>query len=428
MPAHAALCGGLADHQVAHAHRAAHLTLDLRRGWTECIRSTPVPRGRAQKINKPILSANTTPSHLDLTTKHTKHSPPVAAPAPTTLRPLPTLAWAALGVTTVGLAYPSPSAAAAAAGAAVAPSSAGAGAVPSPSSSAAAADDVYAPPVLPPAGLPAHVTLYQYEVCPFCCKVKAALDFYGVPYSVVEVSPLTKRQLKGLGGGQFKKVPVAILDAGSVVADSSAIISRLAAGAQAAGKGGKGGKGGWPLFGGRSTATTTTPGDASASAAAVSPAAAELAWRRWVDGRLVRVLTLNIYRSPGEAWQAFDYITQAGNFGGAAETAAARVLGAGMMWAIAGRLAAKYGILQAPRDALASVGGEWVDGALGGGARPFAGGQGGPDLADLSAFGVWRAVKGTDTFEAAMEGNAALAAWYGRMEGVVGPSARVEVK
>lgn len=29
-------------------------------------------------------------------------------------------------------------------------------------------------------GLPKEITLYQYEVCPFCCKVKAALDFYKV--------------------------------------------------------------------------------------------------------------------------------------------------------------------------------------------------------------------------------------------------------
>eukprot|EP00955_Chlamydomonas_euryale_P002700 28974-Chlamydomonas_euryale.AAC.1 len=29
-------------------------------------------------------------------------------------------------------------------------------------------------------GIPGSITLYQYEVCPFCCKVKAALDFYKV--------------------------------------------------------------------------------------------------------------------------------------------------------------------------------------------------------------------------------------------------------
>lgn len=31
-------------------------------------------------------------------------------------------------------------------------------------------------------GLPKAITLYQYEVCPFCCKAKAALDYYKVLY------------------------------------------------------------------------------------------------------------------------------------------------------------------------------------------------------------------------------------------------------
>ena len=364
---------------------------------------TPICHGHAPLEQPPPL-----PSSI-------KHSASSATASTThAARPLPTLAWAALGAAGAGLAYPAPAAASSAAAAADPPAQAAVAA-----EGEAASVDVYAPPDPPPSGLPAHVTLYQYEVCPFCCKAKAALDFYGVPYTVVEVSPLTKRQLKW---GPHRKVPVAVLDDGSVVADSSAIVSRLAAGARAE-AGGK--KGGWlkRASPSSSTATTTTPDGGDT---VVPPPVAEAAWRRWVDGRLVRVLTLNIYRTPGEAWQAFDYITEAGNFGGALETGAARVVGAGMMWAIAGRLASKYGIAEAPRDALASVGREWVGGALGGGARPFAGGVAGPDLADLSAFGVWRAVRGTDTFSAAMEGNPALAAWYGRMEGAVGPSARVE--
>lgn len=416
--------GGTRSHARLTAHSSFRLIPGVERG-----RHTSQPGGSQKK--KPDRRCPPRPPLRLL-------SFPIPSPLapPVALRPLPTLAWAALGATAAGLAYPSPAATSAAAAVATAtpPSPSPPGSSASAAGAEAEAVDVYAPPSPLPTRLPAHVTLYQYEVCPFCCKAKAALDYYGVPYTTVEVSPLTKRQLKW---GPHKKVPVAVLDGpgdgGEVVADSSAILSRLAAGAAAAGGGGggAGGKKGWFGGGGQpaSTATTATPpGDdtAAASTAPLSPAAAERAWRRWVDGRLVRVLTLNIYRTPGEAWQAFSYIADAGNFGGALETGAARVVGAGMMWAIAGRLAAKYGIVEAPRDALASVGVEWVDGALGGGARPFAGGAARPDLADLSAFGVWRAVRGTDTFEAAMEGNPALAAWYGRMEGAVGPSARVE--
>jgi microsomal prostaglandin-E synthase 2 len=32
----------------------------------------------------------------------------------------------------------------------------------------------------PTGQLPHSITLYQYEVCPFCCKVKAFLDYHKV--------------------------------------------------------------------------------------------------------------------------------------------------------------------------------------------------------------------------------------------------------
>jgi hypothetical protein len=48
-----------------------------------------------------------------------------------------------------------------------------------------------AAPKGPPLGdLP--VTIYQYKICPFCCKVKAVLDFFKVPYETLDVNPLTK--------------------------------------------------------------------------------------------------------------------------------------------------------------------------------------------------------------------------------------------
>ena len=31
-------------------------------------------------------------------------------------------------------------------------------------------------------GLPQNIILYQYEVCPFCCKLKAFLDFHKVRF------------------------------------------------------------------------------------------------------------------------------------------------------------------------------------------------------------------------------------------------------
>lgn len=39
--------------------------------------------------------------------------------------------------------------------------------------------DVYVRPAVLK-GIPKEIILYQYEVCPFCCKVKAFLDYHKV--------------------------------------------------------------------------------------------------------------------------------------------------------------------------------------------------------------------------------------------------------
>jgi microsomal prostaglandin-E synthase 2 len=40
------------------------------------------------------------------------------------------------------------------------------------------------------------ITLYQYQICPFCNTAKAVLAYANVPYEAVEVNPLTKDELK----------------------------------------------------------------------------------------------------------------------------------------------------------------------------------------------------------------------------------------
>ena len=48
------------------------------------------------------------------------------------------------------------------------------------------------------------LTLYQYQTCPFCCKTRAYLDYYGIAYDVVEVNPLFRREIKF---SKYRKVP-----------------------------------------------------------------------------------------------------------------------------------------------------------------------------------------------------------------------------
>ena len=111
------------------------------------------------------------------------------------------------------------------------------------------------------------------------------LDYHGVPYDVVEVNPLTKSEMKF--STEWKKVPILMID-DEQLNDSSAIMRAIEkrVGAKGAGSG----------WGGMSAAEK------------------ESEWLAWVDDRFVHVVTPNIYRTWGEAFRSFDYITERGNF------------------------------------------------------------------------------------------------------------------
>nr|XP_027115055.1 prostaglandin E synthase 2-like isoform X2 [Coffea arabica] len=137
--------------------------------------------------------------------------------------------------------------------------------------------EVYAKEPLPPDVRPDDVVLYQYEACPFCNKVKAFLDYYDIPYKIVEVNPLSKKEIKW---SAYKKVPILMVD-GEQMVDSSAIIDKL--------------------FQKTHPNVPVKP----------SPEAddEEKKWREWVDNHLVHMLSPNIYRNTSEALESFEYIT-----------------------------------------------------------------------------------------------------------------------
>ncbi|TYZ62136.1 hypothetical protein PybrP1_005071 [[Pythium] brassicae (nom. inval.)] len=250
-------------------------------------------------------------------------------------------------------------------------------------SAVAAATPVSASKALP------EVTLYQYEPCPYCCKVKAVLDYLRVPYNVVEVSPLTKKETKALT--DYKKVPVCTIN-GEVVVDSSAIISRLR--------------------------EVTLDGAASptASSGGVSLEEEER-WRKWVDDKLIVLTSPNIYRTFPESLQAFDYCLTEGKFS-ATERYMSKYAGAVAMFFIAKKLKKKYAV-EDEREALYAALGAYMDAV---GDRDFLGGSE-PNLADLSVFGVVRSVAGLATFDDVMR-HTAIAPWFARMTAKVGASMR----
>ncbi|KAJ4702160.1 prostaglandin E synthase 2-like [Melia azedarach] len=226
------------------------------------------------------------------------------------------------------------------------------------------------------------VVLYQYEACPFCNKVKAFLDYNKIPYKVVEVNPINKKEIKW---SDYKKVPILKVD-GEQMVDSSDIIDKL---------------------------FQRIHPDNSAS-----ESDEEKKWRGWVDNHLVHVLSPNIYRTTSEALESFDYITTQGNFS-FTERLVAKYAGAAAMYFVSKKLKKKHNITD-ERASLYEAAETWVD-ALNG--RQYLGGTK-PNLADLAVFGVLRPIRhlksGKDMVEHSRVGE-----WYTRMESSVGESSRI---
>ena len=71
-----------------------------------------------------------------------------------------------------------------------------------------------------------EVTLYQFQLCPFCHKVRAALDLKGLTYRKIEVAPGRKKELPPLPEEAPKKVPVITINQ-ETIWDSTTILHQL---------------------------------------------------------------------------------------------------------------------------------------------------------------------------------------------------------
>ena len=98
-----------------------------------------------------------------------------------------------------------------------------------------------------------------------------------------------------------------------------------------------------------------------------------------MDNKLVHVLSPNIYRTPSESLQAFNYISKVGNFN-IFERALAKYLGAFGMYFIAKLLKKKYQLDSDVRTSLYRYCKKWCKAI--GKDRQFMGGKQ-PNLADL---------------------------------------------
>lgn len=228
-----------------------------------------------------------------------------------------------------------------------------------------------------------EITLYQYQVCPFCCKARAFLDYHRIPYRVVEVNPITKSEVKF--SKDYRKVPITVVGK-EQVNDSSFIITTL-----------------------------------SHIVRADRPQTEEeKKWRKWVDGSLVRVLPPNIYRTMREATEAFEYISEMNDFS-FVQKYAAKYLGSTAMYGVSKRLKKRYNIVD-EREVLYTLARQWTTEALRGGKTFHGGSQ--PDLADLAVYGVLSSIEGLEAFKDMLQ-NTDIGPWYERVKAEVGASSRI---
>ncbi|KAI0564438.1 Glutaredoxin [Gracilaria domingensis] len=225
------------------------------------------------------------------------------------------------------------------------------------------------------------ITLYQYEVCPFCNKVRAYLDYHNIPYRVVEVDPLRKTELKDFSE-DYRKVPIAVVN-GEQVNGSDKVIDCV-----------------HQLTKGRETP--------------VSPD--EKKWLKWLDDYFIHLIAPNIYRTPTESLQTFEYIADNSKFS-AWQRSTIRYTGAAAMYFVGRKIKKKYDI-EDEREAIHHALREWTDAITKAGTPFLAGPE--PGVADLSIFGVLKAIRTFNTFSEVRDKNQELADWFDRTSEAVG--------
>nr|XP_056716157.1 prostaglandin E synthase 2 [Euleptes europaea] len=270
-----------------------------------------------------------------------------------------------------------------------------------------------------------QLTLYQYKTCPFCSKVRAFLDYHGLPYEIVEVNPVMRKEIKF---SSYRKVPILLANPGSDLQlnDSSVIISALKTylisrksldeimsyypSMKALNERGKEvteycNK--YWLMLDEKEMMYLYPIKAARTE--------EMKWRKWVDDWLVHLISPNVYRTPGEALASFDYIVREGKFG-ALEGFFAKYVGAAAMFFISKRLKSRHHLQDDVREDLYKAANDWVKAV--GNQRMFMGGSQ-PNLADLAVYGVLRVMEGLEAFDDMMT-HTKIQPWYRHMEAAIG--------
>jgi microsomal prostaglandin-E synthase 2 len=212
------------------------------------------------------------------------------------------------------------------------------------------------------------LTLYQFDSCPFCWKVKALLNYANCEYKTVEVTPFG---MKELDFTTHRKVPV-LRDNEQVVTESAAIVSYV------------------------NETYVHLPSNSDA-----------VKWVEWLDGKLVHFLPPLIHPSTRISYKNFALIMKKNQFGWF-KGKMIHLMGAFVMPKVAKKMQAKHTIVDVEAEFLAEID-YWVNDGLQG--KDFFGGDQ-ADFIDCSVFGVLHSSYELGVIELAKQHNATFYRWY----------------
>ncbi|XP_018319954.1 prostaglandin E synthase 2 [Agrilus planipennis] len=274
------------------------------------------------------------------------------------------------------------------------------------------------------------LTLYQYQTCPFCCKVRAFLDYYGISYDVIEVDPVLRQSIKW---SPYKKVPILLVNVGEnkyqPLNDSSMIISALSSVLRDSKRDIEEITGYYPFISFQDEDGSIKKdimnkyflmlGENADRLKSLDDINEERKWRKWADQVLVHVLSPNVYRTREEALQAFGWFSEVAEWDKhfpVWEKYLMVYVGAYAMWLVGKRLKKRHHLKDDVRQSLYDECNYWVKEVNKKG-TPFMGGKE-PNLADLSVYGILSSIEGCDAFQDLLK-KSNIKTWYYNMKEAV---------
>lgn len=267
-----------------------------------------------------------------------------------------------------------------------------------------------------------ELVLFQFQTCPFCCKVRSFLDYSGLSYSVVEVDAVLRQ---GIKWSDTKKVPIMLARTKSgryvQLTDSSMIVSVLSSYLrdknQDIGELARY----YPSISYVNDAGKKTSDIMNKYFLMLQEAKRhesndvqdeERKWRTWADDHLVHLISPNVYRTKDEALETFEWFSDVGEWSvhfPKWERDLMVYVGALAMWAISKRLKKRHQLSDDVRSHIYDACDKWIA-AVEKKKTPFLGGKS-PNLADLAVFGVLNSMEGCQAFKDCLE-NTRIRSWF----------------